>query len=152
MYQFVLANLLANNRDCLGVLFLDASGETVDMACAGLGPYEMRVLGAYLGIYLRHLEKVLAGSQLGPPLLVHIEESAAHIYAVPLPDGYYLALVQRQPALVARTRASLEEAVRQLTRELFPDAAERSERSVAAGAAGAAGAMPAGGYDSGHGS
>lgn len=149
MYQFVLANLLANNRDCLGVLFLDASGETVDMACAGLGPYEMRVLGAYLGIYLRQLEKVLAGSRLGPPLLVHIEESAAHIYAVPLPDGYYLALVQRQPALVARTRASLEEAVRQLTRELFPDAAERPERSAAAGAAGA---MAAGGYDSGHGS
>jgi hypothetical protein len=55
MFQFVLANLLANNQDCLGVLFLDGSGETVDMACAGLSPYEMRVLGAYLGIYLRQM-------------------------------------------------------------------------------------------------
>lgn len=123
MYQYVLANLLANNQDCLGVLFLDGSGETVEMACAGLAPYEMRVLGAYLGIYLRQLEKMLTGKQLGLPVLVHIEESAAHVYAVPLPDGYYLAMVQRQPALVARTRASLEEAVRQLTRELFPEAA-----------------------------
>ena len=121
MFQFVLANLLANNRDCLGVLFLDGSGETVDMACAGLSPYEMRVLGAYLGIYLRQMEKVLAGNHLGRPLLVHIEESAAHVFAVPLPDGYYLAMVQRQPALVAHSRASLEEAVRQLERELFAD-------------------------------
>jgi hypothetical protein len=121
MFQFVLANLLANNQDCLGVLFLDGTGETVDMACAGLSPYEMRVLGAYLGIYLRQLEKVLTGNHLGKPQLVHIEESAAHVFAVPLPDGYYLAMVQRQPALVARSRASLEEAVRQLERELFAD-------------------------------
>lgn len=119
MFQYVLANLLASNADCQGVLFLDGTGETVDMACAGLSPYEMRVLGAYLGIYLRQLDKMLAGNQLGKPLLVHIEESAAHVFAVPLPDGYYLAMVQRQPALVARSRASLEEAVRQLERELF---------------------------------
>jgi hypothetical protein len=124
MFQYVIANLLANNDDCLGVLFLDASGETVEMACSGLVPYEMRVLGAYLGIYLRQLEKVLQQNQLGDARLVHIEKSAVHVYAVPLPEGYYLALVQRQPALVARTRASLEDAVRQLTRELFPDAGE----------------------------
>jgi hypothetical protein len=119
MYQYVLANLLANNPDCLGVLFLDSGGETVDLACSGLSPYEMRVLGAYLGIYLRQLEKVVTGNQLGRPLLVHIEKSAAHIYALPLPDGYYLVMVQRQPAVVALTRASLEEAARQLVRELF---------------------------------
>ena len=28
MHQYVLANLLANNDDALGVLFLDGSGET----------------------------------------------------------------------------------------------------------------------------
>jgi hypothetical protein len=119
MFQYVLANLLANNEDCLGVLFLDGTGETVEMACAGLSPYEMRVAGAYLGIYLRQLRKTLAGNHLGRPLLVHIEKSGTHVYAVPLPDGYYLAMMQRQPALVARSRATLEEAVRQLEREVF---------------------------------
>jgi len=79
----------------------------------------MRVAGAYLGIYLRQLRKTLAGNHLGRPLLVHIEKSGTHVYAVPLPDGYYLAMVQRQPALVARSRATLEEAVRQLEREVF---------------------------------
>jgi hypothetical protein len=123
VFEFVLANLLANNDDCLGVLFLDSGGETVDLASCGLAPYEMRVLGAYLGIYLRQLERVFANNNLGQPRLVHIEKSAVHIYATPLPDGYYLAMVQRQPALVARARASLESAVEQLKRELFPEAA-----------------------------
>jgi hypothetical protein len=121
MFQYVLANLLAQNEDCLGVLFLDASGETVEMACSGLGAYEMRVLGAYLGIYLRQMDRMIAGNQLGEPLLVHIEKRAAHIFAVPLPDGYCLAMVQRQPAVVARSRAQLEAAVEQLKRELFPE-------------------------------
>jgi hypothetical protein len=121
MFQYVLGNLLAQNADCLGVLFLDGSGETVDMACSGSSPYEMRVLGAYLGIYLRQLQKVVVRNQLGEPRLVHIEKRAAHIYAVPLPDGYCLAMVQRHPALVSRARASLDDAVRQLERELFPE-------------------------------
>ena len=79
----------------------------------------MRVVGAYLGIYLRQLEKLLASNDLGEPRMIHIEKEALHIYAMPLPDGYYLALVQRHPALVARARATMEEAVEQLKQELF---------------------------------
>jgi predicted regulator of Ras-like GTPase activity (Roadblock/LC7/MglB family) len=119
MYRDVLATLLSSNDDALGVLFLDGSGETVDLACSDFSPYEMRVIGAYLGIYLRHLEKISRQNDLGEMRLVHIEKSAVHIYAVPLPDGYYLALVQRQPALVARARATLESAVEQLRAALF---------------------------------
>ena len=120
MFQYVLANLLANNDHAVGALFLDGSGETVDLACgAGFSPYDMRVIGAYLGIYLRQLEKVLATNDLGEPRMIHIEKRAIHIYAIPLPDGYHLALVQKHPALVAHALASLRSAVDQLKRELF---------------------------------
>jgi len=119
VFQYVLANLLANNDHALGALFLDGTGETVDLACADFSPYEMRVIGAYLGIYLRQLEKVLANNELGEARMIHIEKRTLHIYVVPLPDGYHLALVQRHPALVGRARDSLNEAVAQLTRELF---------------------------------
>jgi predicted regulator of Ras-like GTPase activity (Roadblock/LC7/MglB family) len=119
MFQYVLANLLANNDQALGALFLDDNGETVDLACAGYTPYQMRVVGAYLGIYLRQIEKVLIGNEVGEPRLVHIEKKAVHIYAMPLPDGYYLVLVQRLPALVGRARTTMVEAAAQLTRELF---------------------------------
>ncbi len=121
MFQYVLANLLANNDHALGALFLDGTGETVDLACADFSPYEMRVIGAYLGIYLRQLERVLANNDLGEPRMIHIEKRALHIYVVPLPDGYHLALVQSHPALVGHARASLNEAVEQFKRELFVD-------------------------------
>lgn len=118
-FSYILANLLAASDEAVGVLFLDDSGETVDYACSDFSPYEMRVVGAYLGIYLRQLERFLAGSRLGEPRMIHIEKQALHIYAVSLPDGYYLVLVQRQPALVARAKAALATAVEQLRQELF---------------------------------
>jgi hypothetical protein len=119
MFDFVLSTLLASNKDALGALFLDGTGETVDLVCGDFSPYQMRVIGAYLGIYLRRFEKLLAGNGLGELRMVHIEKRGLHIYVVPLPDGYCLALVQRHPALVAQARASLGEAVEQLKRELF---------------------------------
>jgi predicted regulator of Ras-like GTPase activity (Roadblock/LC7/MglB family) len=121
MFQYVLANLLANNDKALGALFLDDNGETVDLACSGYTPYQMRVVGAYLGIYIRQLEKVLTSGELGTPRLIHIEKRSIHIYAMPLPDGYYLVLVQSHPALVATARSTMVEAAAQLTRELFTD-------------------------------
>jgi hypothetical protein len=50
---------------------------------------------------------------------MHIEKESLHIYVAPLPDGYFLVLVQRAPALSAQARASLAEACDLLTRELF---------------------------------
>jgi len=119
MFRYVLANLLANNKDALGALFLDGTGETVDLACADFSPYDMKIVGAYLGIYLRSFEKLLAGNDLGSLRIVHIEKRGIHIHMVPLPDEYCLALVQKHPALVAQARASLAEAVEQLKNELF---------------------------------
>lgn len=120
-FRYVLANLIANNDQSLGALFLDNTGETVDLACGtDMSPYQLRIIGAYLGIYLRQLGKVLSANDLGEARMIHIEKKAVHIYVVPMPDGYSLALVQRQPAMVARARHSLAEAVVQLRRALFP--------------------------------
>lgn len=119
MYQYVLANLLARNDSALGALFLDDNGETIDLACSACSPGEMRVIGAYLGIYLRGLQRFLRRNELGEVRIIHIEKERAHIYVVPLPDGYHLALVQSHPALVARARETLYDAVDQLRRGLF---------------------------------
>lgn len=118
-FQYILANLLAQNDNAVGVLFLDGDGETVDLACADYTPYQMKVVGAYLGIYLRQLGQLASDHGLGQLGLVHLERDRAHIFASPLPDGYYLVLVQRPPALVAKARETLQEAGRQLTVALF---------------------------------
>ncbi|HYX22955.1 MAG TPA: hypothetical protein VFC23_02295 [Thermoanaerobaculia bacterium] len=120
VFQYVLANLLAHNDHALGALFLDGTGETVDLACGtDFSPYEMRVIGAYLGIYLRQLERLLASNDLGEARMIHIEKKALHIYVVPLPEGYHLALVQGHPAMVAHARETMALAVEQLRQDLF---------------------------------
>ena len=117
-FQYILANLLAETH-AVGVLFLDETGETVDVSCSEFTPYEMRVLGAYLGIYLKQLGAFLDGCNMGTPELIHVEKDALHIYASRLPDDYYLVLVQRQPGLVGKARLGLEKAGRELVATLF---------------------------------
>ncbi|HUO86120.1 MAG TPA: hypothetical protein VM617_01910 [Thermoanaerobaculia bacterium] len=118
-YRYILANLLAANEGAAAVLFLDDTGETIHLSCSERDPGEMRVLGAYLGIYLREVERVAADGGLGEPQLIHVERGGLHVYTKPLPDGYHVALVQRRPALVGRARRSLEVAAEELTREVF---------------------------------
>lgn len=118
-YQYILANLLAQNDGAVGVLFVDDSGETVDLACADFTPFQMRVVGAYVGIYLRQMQQFLDEGGHGDARWLHIEKDLLHIYVAPLPDGYFLVLVQRSPALSAAARRSLDSACEQLTRELF---------------------------------
>jgi hypothetical protein len=121
-FQYILANLLAANEGATGVLFLDDAGETVDLACAAAAkPYDLRVMGAYLGIYLRQIEGVAEAGRLGTPRMIHIERGGLHVYAIPLPEGYHVALVQRRPGMVARARRSLESAAGQLRDEFFPE-------------------------------
>ena len=118
-FQYVLGNLLAQNDDAVGVLFLDDTGETVDLACSEFSPYQMRVVGAYVGIYLRQTERFIAGANLGATRFLHVEKDSLHIYTMPLPDGYHLVLVQRRPALTAQARRSMEQACSELQSELF---------------------------------
>src|SRR3954470_655205 len=117
-FEYILANLLADANG-VGVLFLDNTGETVDVVCSDFTPYEMRVLGAYLGIYLHQMGTFAERVQMGTPTLVHIEKDRLHIFALPLPDGYYLVLVQRRPALVGKSRIALDKAAVELIAELF---------------------------------
>ena len=118
-YHYILGNLLAKNEGAVGVLFLDDSGETVDLACSEYSPYQMKVLGAYVGIYLRQMEAFLGDARCGPARWLHVEKDELHLYVMPLPDGYYLVLVQRAPGLAARAHRMLLDAREQLTRELF---------------------------------
>lgn len=118
-FQYVLANLLADQPDAVGVLFLDDAGETVDFACVDESPYEMQLLGAYLGIYLRQVGNIVASANLGSIRWFHIERRYRNLHVTVLPDGYYLVLVQSHPGQIATARESLRRAAVQLTREVF---------------------------------
>jgi predicted regulator of Ras-like GTPase activity (Roadblock/LC7/MglB family) len=118
-FEYILADLLARNEDAVGTLFVDESGEAVDMAYTDLTPYQLKVVGAYLSIYLRQVERLSEEADLGTPHQMHIAKNGMHIYAVALPEGYCLAMVQRRPALVAKAQRSLEDAAQLVRKELF---------------------------------
>ena len=118
-FQYVLANLLSEDADTIGVLFLDGSGETIDLVCAEYSPFEMKVAGAYLGIYLRRISQIVESSSLGSTREFHIERERLHFHVTALPDGYFLALVQRSPAVVARARERLQHAAAEMKRVVF---------------------------------
>lgn len=119
--HYILANLLAKDENAAGVLFLDDSGETVDLACSDFTPYQMRLVGAYVGIYLKQLSKISREHDLGNAVRVHVEQDEVHIHAQALPEGYYLVLVQRRPGMVAQARRALEQAADELVHEFFGD-------------------------------
>ncbi len=118
-FHYTLVNLLAANERAIAALFLDGTGETVDLAVADHTPFDMKVTGAYLGIYLRQLDLIESETTLGVTEFLHIEKDDLHLYAIPLPDGYYLALVQRSPCLVGKARVTLKQARDEIKREVF---------------------------------
>ncbi|MEM8997358.1 MAG: hypothetical protein AAGF23_21420 [Acidobacteriota bacterium] len=118
-FQYTLANLLAVNDGALAVLFLDETGETVDLSCAEYTPYEMKVVGAYVGIYMRQMAEVAETTGLGVVDVLHIEKDEIHLFSASLPDGYYLVLVQDRPSLTAHSRRTLLQARDEISREIF---------------------------------
>lgn len=120
-YEYILANLLAENQGAVGALFLDESGETVEVACVDHDPSEMKLLGAYVGIYLRQIARFLEPEDFGELEALHIESQNLHVFARPVAEGYFLVLAQRAPALTALAERSLARASSQLVRELFPE-------------------------------
>ena len=120
--QYILANLLAATPDAVGVSLLDEEGETVEMASVDLAPWDLRMVGAYLGIYLRQARGLLPEeAEDGEGQLHHldIERREMLLQAAALPDGYYLVLMQKRPAQAARARRVLHRAAAELRAEIF---------------------------------
>lgn len=118
-FSYVLADLLAKNERCLGALFLDSGGETIELSCTEISPYQLRILGAYLGIHLRQLDRIASRNSLGEPRLLQLELDELMILAAPMPEGYFLVLVQRPPVKGAIARRELLKAAALLRQEAF---------------------------------
>ncbi len=118
-FSYVLANLIARTDRCLGALFLDPSGETIELSCTEISPYQLRILGAYLGIHLRQLDRIAGSNALGEPTVLQIELDGLIVMAAPMPEGYYLVLVQRPPVRSAVARRELLKSAELLRQEAF---------------------------------
>ena len=54
-FNYLLTNLLVDVPEALGAIFLDDEGETVDFVSRHGEPFDLKVEGAYQGIFTRQL-------------------------------------------------------------------------------------------------
>ncbi len=120
-YQYILANLLADVDEALGVVFVDEEGETVDIAARQVAGIDLRLTAAYLGIYAQRVVSLTLEHKLGPPSLLFIERRGLTILASTLSGGYCVGVVQGSSRAVGRTIHCLRKAAADLDREVLSE-------------------------------
>jgi hypothetical protein len=90
----ILHELLVTTSGSLAALFLDWEGETVELACEhDLSDHELRIIGAYQGIFLSRLRELCAHTDAGQPLRYKIELETRVVLSYDVKDGYYIVLL-----------------------------------------------------------
>ncbi len=118
-YQYILANLLADAEEALGVVFVDEEGEIVDFAAKQDSEVDFQLMGAYLGIYAQRVVSLAREEELGQPQLLYIDCQGLTILVSSLSGGYSLGVVQDSSTGLGRISRSLERAAADLEREVL---------------------------------
>jgi hypothetical protein len=94
-FRYILHELLATTEGAVAVIFLDFEGETVDLVCdRDLSDHDLRVIGAYQGIFLSQIRELCTKTRIGTPLRFKFEFSdRTSILSYDVKDGYYLVLL-----------------------------------------------------------
>ncbi len=93
MFRLILHELIATTSGALAALFLDWEGETVELVCEhDMSDHELRILGAYQGIFLSRLRTLCATTGAGEPHRFKIEFADSAVLSRDVKDGYYIVL------------------------------------------------------------
>jgi hypothetical protein len=117
-FNVLLTNLLVDVPEALGAIFLDDEGETVDYVTRHGEPFDLKVEGAYQGIFCRQLAAACATTDMGDLELFVVEGSELATLTHMLPDGYYVVLVARLPIARSRAQHHLRQTARLIAHEL----------------------------------
>lgn len=94
MFRMILHELVATTSGALAAVFLDYEGETVELVCDhDLSDHDLRIVGAYQGIFLAQLRNLCSHVDLGNPQRFKIEFTESKILSYDLKDGYYVVLL-----------------------------------------------------------
>jgi len=94
VFRLILDELLATTAGSQAAMFLDWEGETVELACDhDLSDHELRIIGAYQGIFLSRLRELCAKVELGEPRRFKIELETKVVLSYDVKDGYYVVLL-----------------------------------------------------------
>ena len=94
MFRPILEELLNSTRGSIAALFLDYEGETVELLSAHeLDNDDLKIIGAYQGIFLTRLRQLCAQLSAGEPQRFKIEFAKTTVLSCDLKDGYYAVLL-----------------------------------------------------------
>jgi predicted regulator of Ras-like GTPase activity (Roadblock/LC7/MglB family) len=110
-FRDILADLLQSTRGAIGAAFLDSEGESVEVASArpfDTDDHELRIIGAYAGIFLSHLRRIAEATDSGGSKRFKIDFAASRIFCCELGDGYYLVAIVDAAAVEGTVWQALE--------------------------------------------
>lgn len=94
MFRLILDELLVTTHGAMAALFLDFEGETVELVCdRDLSDHNLRILGAYQGIFLMQLRTLCANADAGEPRRFKIQFAEMAVLSYDVKDGYYVVLL-----------------------------------------------------------
>jgi predicted regulator of Ras-like GTPase activity (Roadblock/LC7/MglB family) len=93
LFRLILHELLATTTGALAALFLDYEGETVELVCEhDLNDHDLRILGAYQGIFLTRLRAMCDQIGAGQPRRFKVQFPENAVLSYDIKDGYYVVL------------------------------------------------------------
>jgi predicted regulator of Ras-like GTPase activity (Roadblock/LC7/MglB family) len=93
-FRRILDDLLQSTAGSLGAMFLAYDGETVELLTdKKLNADDLRIIGAYQGIFLDRLRSLCSDIGAGRPDRFKLEFTNAKILSCDLKDGYYAVLL-----------------------------------------------------------
>jgi hypothetical protein len=88
--------MIDDTPGAIGALFLDWEGETVEMLSDRpfeADDHDLKVIGAYQGIFLTQLRELCTRAVAGTPHRFKIDFEKTRVMSCDLKDGYYIVLV-----------------------------------------------------------
>jgi predicted regulator of Ras-like GTPase activity (Roadblock/LC7/MglB family) len=118
-FNYLLTNLLVDVPQAVGAIFVDSEGEAVEWVTRHDDPFDLKVEGAYHGIFMRQLEQLTANVEAGAIDSFMIEGSRLITLTQALPDGYYVVLVVDRNGSRAYAQHRLRRAAEVIANEIF---------------------------------
>ena len=120
-FREILVDVLQSAGGAIGAIFLDSEGESVEVVSArpfDTDDHDLRVIGAYAGIFLSQLRRITEATNAGEARRFKIDFAASKIFCCVLRDGYYLVLVVDAGAVEGVVWQRLERCRNQLLGEM----------------------------------
>ncbi|HUP50004.1 MAG TPA: hypothetical protein VNA04_14555 [Thermoanaerobaculia bacterium] len=119
VFRQILHEMLATTSGAIAAIFLDFEGETVELVCdRDVSDHDLRIAGAYQGIFLSRLRESCDRLGIGRPLRFSLDFGDTIFLSTDIKDGYYLVLLADRQVNDGTVWHKLEECRQKLLLEM----------------------------------